>query len=76
MKQVHRGLVGLNWDIFQRNGIMYRSRITYSCHVISEVHIMTALEIRKWVGQPHHVNIIIHDIVTQLQDLKQMPWPP
>jgi hypothetical protein len=30
----------------------------------------------EWVGEPHHVNVVVHDTVFQLKDLQQVSWPP
>jgi hypothetical protein len=27
------------------------------------------------VGEPHHVNVVVHDVVSQLKNLQQVPWP-
>lgn len=42
----------------------------YHGHVISEVHIMIAFQIRKWIRQPDHVDIVVHDIIPKFQNVQ------
>lgn len=49
----------------------------FNCsHIICKVHIMVPLQIRKWICQPNHINIIVHHTISKLQNLQQMAWPP
>lgn len=48
---------------------------TYSSHVIREVDITVPFEIRKWIRQPDHIHVIVHHIISQLQNMQQMPRP-
>lgn len=43
---------------------------TYLGHIISKVHIMVPFQVRKGISQPDHINIIVHNIVTKLQNMQ------
>jgi hypothetical protein len=32
-------------------------------------------KVRERVGKPHHVDIVVHDVVPELKNLEQVPWP-
>jgi hypothetical protein len=52
------------------------SNYTYRSHIVHEVHVMVPNKVREWVGEPDHVNIVVHDAVSELKNLQQVPWPP
>lgn len=33
------------------------------------------LQIRKRISQPDHINVIVHDIISKLQNVQQVAWP-
>jgi len=37
---------------------------TYLRHIIRKVRVMASLQILKWILQPNHINIVVHNIVT------------
>lgn len=48
---------------------------TYISHVIHKVHIMLAFKIWKWICQPNHIDIIVHNVIAKFQYLQEMLGP-